>query len=61
MYYMIHFFFNLGGVTCLIPLTGIPLLLVSSGGTSSLAAMACVGIVQSFICKQNRKVHFKGN
>ncbi len=61
MYYMIHFFFNLGGVTCLIPLTGIPLLLISSGGTSSLAAMACVGMVQSFIVKQNRKIHFKGN
>ena len=60
MYYMIHFIFNVGGVTCFIPLTGIPLLLVSSGGSSSLTAMVSVGIVQSFIARHNRKVTFSG-
>lgn len=60
MYFTIHFIFNVGGVTCLIPLTGIPLLLVSSGGSSSLTAMVSIGIVQSFISRQNRRVNFKG-
>ena len=29
-----HFFLNAGGVACLIPFTGVPLLFISSGGTS---------------------------
>jgi cell division protein FtsW len=49
MYFLIHIFFNIGGVTGLIPLTGVPLLLVSAGGSSAMSIMACVGIAQSVI------------
>ncbi|MEA5026590.1 MAG: FtsW/RodA/SpoVE family cell cycle protein [Erysipelotrichaceae bacterium] len=49
MYFFFHFVFNIGGVTCLIPLTGIPLLLISSGGSSSMACLSAIGIVQALI------------
>ncbi len=51
MYYMVHFFLNVGGVSGLIPLTGVPLLLLSSGGSSLLAAMASLGIAESEIIR----------
>lgn len=35
-------------------MTGVPLLLVSSGGSSTLAAMIGIGIAQSIIAKYNR-------
>ena len=49
MYLMIHCFFNIGGVTGMIPLTGVPLLMISSGGSSTLAFMAAVGLAQAVI------------
>ena len=42
MYFFIHFLFNVGGVTCLIPLTGVPLLMISSGGSSTMAVMIAI-------------------
>ena len=44
----------MGGVSGLIPMTGVPLLLISSGGSSTWAAMIGVGIAQSIIAKYNR-------
>lgn len=52
-YFFIHFFVNLGGVSGMIPMTGVPLLLVSSGGSSILAAMLSIGLAQVII-KQYR-------
>lgn len=52
-YIIIHFIFNVGGVTALIPLTGVPLLLISSGGSSRVAIMIAIGIAQSIISKQS--------
>ena len=49
MYLMIHSFFNIGGVTGMIPLTGVPLLMISSGGSSTLAFMAAIGLAQAVI------------
>ncbi len=49
MYISLHFIFNVGGVTGLIPLTGVPLLMVSSGGSSTLAMMFGLGMVQHAI------------
>lgn len=49
MYFFIHFVFNVGGVSGLIPLTGVPLLLISSGGSSTVAAMIAIGFGQSII------------
>ena len=49
MYLLFHMFFNIGGVTGLIPLTGIPLLVVSAGGSSTMSFLACIGICQAVI------------
>lgn len=43
-YLFIHFVLNIGGVSGLIPLTGVPLLLISSGGSSTVAIMFLIGI-----------------
>ncbi len=51
MYLLIHMFFNIGGVTGLIPLTGVPLLMISAGGSSTMAFMAAVGICQAVIIR----------
>ncbi len=48
-YLFIHFVLNIGGVSGLIPLTGVPLLLVSSGGSSLLATMISIGICEAEI------------
>lgn len=48
-YFLVHFILNIGGASTLIPLTGVPLLLVSSGGTSLLASLIGIGICQSLI------------
>lgn len=57
-YFFTHLLINLGGVSGFIPMTGVPLLLVSSGGSSTLAAMISIGIAQSIIAKYN-KDHLK--
>ena len=54
VYFACHFIFNVGGVSGLIPLTGVPLLIVSSGGSSLIACLACVGAAQNEIIR-NRK------
>lgn len=54
MYFLVHIIFNVGGVTGFIPLTGVPLLMISSGGSSTLSIMMCVGIAQGVIAAYNR-------
>ena len=51
MYFAAHFIFNVGGVSGLIPLTGVPFLLLSSGGTSLIACVSSLGIVEKEIIK----------
>lgn len=53
-YIFIHLFFNVGGITATIPLTGVPLLLVSSGGSSTLAVMIAIGMSQNIISKYRK-------
>ncbi len=54
-YFFVHLMVNIGGVSGLIPMTGVPLLLISAGGTSTLMALTCVGIAQAIIAKYNRE------
>ncbi len=48
-YFMLHFFVNVGGVSMLIPMTGVPLLMISAGGSALLSVCFCVGLVQARI------------
>ena len=49
MYLSLHFILNVGGVSALLPLTGVPLLFISSGGSSLLAISIMLGICQAII------------
>lgn len=53
-YFFLHLFVNLGGVSGLIPMTGVPLLLVSAGGTSTIMALVGIGMAQNIIIAYNR-------
>ena len=55
VYLFMHFFLNSGGVACLIPFTGFPLLFISSGGTSLMSIMLTMGLAQNCICSIRRK------
>lgn len=52
----IHYLFNVGGTSGAIPLTGVPLLLISSGGSSQVAVFGAVGVVQNIIARHRSKV-----
>lgn len=52
-YLFVHFIFNVGGITATIPLTGVPLLLLSSGGSSTMAIMLAIGLSQNVISRYN--------
>lgn len=53
-YFLLHLFVNLGGISGLIPMTGVPLLLISSGGSSAVVSFLGIGICQAIIAKYNR-------
>ena len=53
-YFFLHLLVNLGGVSGFTPMTGVPLLLLSSGGSSTLAAFVAIGIAQAIIRQYNR-------
>jgi cell division protein FtsW len=48
-FFMAQFFTNVGGMIGLIPMTGVTLLFVSSGGTSIMSAFIAMGIAQGVI------------
>lgn len=60
-YLFIHMFLNIGGVTAFIPLTGVPLLLISRGGTSMICTLAIMGISQNVIRKYNSRIENENN
>jgi cell division protein FtsW len=55
MYLFSHFALNIGGAIALLPLTGVPLLMLSSGGSSTLSIMFGLGIVQALVVKMRRE------
>ena len=52
----LHSIVNIGMSVRLMPVTGLPLPLVSYGGTFMLATMSCLGIVQSVYARRNRNL-----
>lgn len=54
VYFIAHIILNIGGVSGFIPLTGVPLLLISSGGSSLVSSLAALGLAQNEI-KRNYK------
>ena len=55
IYISMHFILNVGGVACLIPFTGVPLLFISNGGSSLFAVCLSIGIAQSCIRRIRKK------
>lgn len=55
VYIFIHYLFNVGGTSGLVPLTGVPLLLLSAGGSSQLACFMAIGVCQRLIADYRRK------
>jgi len=55
-YILLHFILNVGGVSAMIPLTGVPLLFISTGGSSTLSIMIALGIAQRVISLERTKV-----
>ena len=55
MYFILHFILNVGGVTGLIPLTGVPILLVSYGGTQTVTSMCAIAFAQNEIARIKKK------
>ncbi|MGX7109407.1 FtsW/RodA/SpoVE family cell cycle protein [Facklamia miroungae] len=47
-------FVNIGGLTSLIPLTGVTLPFVSYGGTSMMVNLLMIGIIQKFVSEEAR-------
>ncbi len=54
-YFFMHLLINLGGISGLIPMTGVPLLLISAGGSSTISAFCAIGVGQAVIRDHNRK------
>lgn len=52
VYIAIHVIINVGMMCGLLPITGVPLILVTSGGSSVIAAMMALGILQSVYARR---------
>lgn len=57
LYFILHYVLNVGGISGLIPLTGVPLLMISAGGTSLIAVFLGIGISQRIIATVKRDLN----
>ena len=56
MYVFSHFLLNVSGAIAFLPLTGVPLLMLSSGGSSTVSIMMALGMAQAIIVKMKKVV-----
>lgn len=59
IYFMAHMVFNLGGLLGILPLTGVPLPLISYGGSFTISFLASIALVQRVnieTCNQKIKI-----
>lgn len=52
VYLAMHILVNIGMMTGLLPITGVPLVLITYGGSSSLATMTALGLLQSIYSRR---------
>lgn len=52
VYFAMHILVNIGMMSGFLPITGVPLLLVSYGGSSILSTMMALGILQNIYCQR---------
>lgn len=52
VYLAMHIVVNIGMMSGLLPITGVPLILVTYGGSSAMATMAALGILQSIYSRR---------
>lgn len=55
-YLILHFFINIGGVSTLIPMTGVPLLFISAGGSALIAICITMGMAQARIAAVRKQL-----
>ena len=44
-FFLFHFLINIGMVLGVFPVVGVPLTLISYGGTHMITALACIGLI----------------
>jgi rod shape determining protein RodA len=52
VYLTMHILINIGMMIGLLPITGVPLVLITYGGSSILSTMTALGILQSIYCRR---------
>ncbi len=52
VYLTMHILINIGMMIGLLPITGVPLVLVTYGGSSILSTMTALGVLQSIYCRR---------
>ena len=57
IYFIAHLILNIGGVSGLIPLTGVPILMISSGGSSLMACLGALGLAQNHIIRNREALN----
>lgn len=62
VYLAFHIIFNLGGLLAVLPLTGVPLPLISYGGSFTISFMVMLTMVQEVAVEtKNKKIKISGN